>query len=292
MILNDSHGSAAPRGEDLLKTNGELALTFVGTGSAFSKKLFQNNLIIAKGEEHLLVDCGSRTPEALDLLGLSVNSIHTYLITHTHADHIGGLEEVMLLGRYVAKRKTRLVITDKLKTILWNQSLKGGSAWNESREGKPLGFDDYFNQARPSRVRGAERELCRIDLGGLELHLFRTKHIPDSALGWEDSFPSYGVVIDRRIVFTSDTRYDPGLFPWLDSLFPIERIYHDVQMYTGGVHAGLDEIADLPASVKSMTWLMHYGDKGLEARDRVRNLGFAGLAEQWVCYRFPATLRG
>ena len=52
-----------------------LALTFVGAGSAFSKKYFQNNLLIVKGDAHLLVDCGTRTPEALALLGLSVAQI-------------------------------------------------------------------------------------------------------------------------------------------------------------------------------------------------------------------------
>jgi hypothetical protein len=31
---------------------------------------------------------------------------------------------------------------------------------------------------------------------------------------------------------------------------------------------------------------MHYGDKGMESRDRVLQAGFAGLAEQWKTYRF------
>jgi ribonuclease BN (tRNA processing enzyme) len=286
MASNKNEGSPAPRGDDLLVTGGGLSLTFIGTGSAFSKKLFQNNLLIAKGAEHVLVDCGSRTPEALDLLGLSVVKVGTYLITHTHADHVGGLEEVMLVNRYFAKKKPRMIVTDRLRTLLWNHSLKGGAAWNERHDGKELGFHDFWIQEKPKRVRGGERELSSIRLGDLEIHLFRTKHIPDSALGWQDSLTSYGLVIDGRILFTSDTRNDPELLPWAMATFPIETIFHDVQMFSGGVHAGIDELATLPAATKARTWLMHYGDKGLEAADRVRDLGFAGLAEQWKTYRF------
>jgi ribonuclease BN (tRNA processing enzyme) len=74
-----------------LENKGDLELTFIGTGGAFSKKYFQNNVLVVKGDSHLLIDCGTRAPEALDLLGLSVGAIRNYLVTHSHADHIGGL---------------------------------------------------------------------------------------------------------------------------------------------------------------------------------------------------------
>jgi ribonuclease BN (tRNA processing enzyme) len=286
MIPPTSDDSPAPRGDDLLKTGGELSVTFIGTGSAFSKKYFQNNILVAKGGEHLLVDCGSRTPEALDLLGLSVAKVNTYLVTHTHADHIGGLEEVMLVNRYMTRKKPRIIIGDRLKGILWNQSLRGGAAWNELHAGKELDFDDFLIQEKPLRVRGGPRELSTVRLGDLEIHLFRTMHIPDSAKGWDDSFPSYGMVLDRKVLFTSDTRFDPDLLTWAEATWPLERIFHDVQMFTGGVHAGIDELATLPPATKAKTLLMHYGDKGLEARDKALSLGFAGMAEQWATYRF------
>jgi len=52
-----------------LTNGGELELTFIGSGSAFSKVFYQNNLLIVKGDSHLLVDCGTRAPEALARLG-------------------------------------------------------------------------------------------------------------------------------------------------------------------------------------------------------------------------------
>ena len=49
-----------------LTNNGELSLFFIGTGSAFSKINFQTNFLIIKGQEHILVDCGSLCPYALE----------------------------------------------------------------------------------------------------------------------------------------------------------------------------------------------------------------------------------
>jgi ribonuclease BN (tRNA processing enzyme) len=277
----------ATKGPVSLKNQGSLDLTFIGAGGAFSKKFFQNNLLVVKGDSHLLIDCGTRAPEALSLLGLSMADIANYLITHTHADHMGGLEEAMLVGRYALHRKSSMVITDKMKKILWSESLRGGAAYNEQHDGKYLGFDDFWDQIKPKALRGADRELCEAQVGQIGIMLFRTKHIPDSTQDWASSFPSYGVIIDKRILFTSDTRYDPEMLLSLDGEYGFEAIFHDCQLFTGGVHASIDELAALPESIKAKIRLMHYGDKIEEALPKVKALGFAGIAEQWRTYSFP-----
>ena len=93
------------KGPLTLTNKGELCLFFVGVGSAFSKAHYQTNLLIIKGDDHLMVDCGTKAPQALFELGVPVTSVKNWLITHSHADHIGGLEEVMLMGRYVTREK-------------------------------------------------------------------------------------------------------------------------------------------------------------------------------------------
>jgi len=274
-----------------LTNGGRLDLTFVGSGSAFSKKFFQNNLLVVKGSSHLLVDCGTRAPEALSGLGLSVAQIENYLITHSHSDHIGGLEEVMLARRYGLKRKSVMIATDKLAKILWSMSLRGGASFNEEKAGKYLEFDDFWDRIKPKALRGADRELCEASVGDIEVRLFRTKHIPDSSPDWASSFLSYGVILDRRILFTSDTRYDPEMIETLDAQYGFEAIFHDCQLFKGGVHASLDELADLPRDIKAKTKLMHYGDGIGGALPRIAELGFAGIAEQWMTYSFPTRER-
>jgi hypothetical protein len=269
-----------------LVNGGGLDLTFIGAGGAFSKKFFQNNILVVKGDSHLLIDCGTRAPEALALLGLSVAQISNYLITHGHADHIGGLEEVMLVGRYGLHRKSTIVVTNKLARALWSMSMRGGASFNEVQGGEFLKFTDFWDQIAPKPLRGADRELCEAHVGDIETRLFRTKHIPDSAPDWASSFPSYGVILDRRILFTSDTRYDPEMLLSLDAEYGFEAIFHDCQLFTGGVHASLDELSGLPTAIKAKTRLMHYGDKIEEALPRIADLGFLGIAEQWKTYSF------
>jgi ribonuclease BN (tRNA processing enzyme) len=270
-----------------LINGGNLDLTFIGAGGAFSKKFFQNNLLVVKGSSHVLVDCGTRAPEALALLGLSVGQIRNYLITHSHADHIGGLEEVMLVGRYGLRHKSTMIVTDKLAKALWSMSLRGGASFNEEKGGAYLKFEDFWDRVTPRGIRGADRELCEARVGDVEILLFRTKHIPDSATDWLSSFPSYGLILDRRVLFTSDTRYDPEMVVSLEAEYGFEAIFHDCQLFTGGVHASLEELAGLPPEIRAKTRLMHYGDKIEDFMPRIADLGFAGIAEQWKTYSFP-----
>ncbi len=269
-----------------LANDGHLEITFIGTGSAFSKKFFQNNALVVCGNNHALIDCGSRTPEALALLGLSVTDIEYYLITHSHADHIGGLEEVMLVNRYVARKKPHLIAGSAYRNMLWNQSLKGGAAYNERHDGRSLGLTDLWHCIDPEPVSGADRDLMSVDLGSLHFDIFRTMHIPDNAESWKTSALSYGVVINKQVAFTSDTRFDPGLIEFFETNYKLEAIFHDCQLFTGGVHASFDELSTLPANVRSRMYLMHYGDMALTQPEKAVLHGFRGFAEQWHTYSF------
>jgi ribonuclease BN (tRNA processing enzyme) len=269
----------------LLTNQGGLEITFIGAGGAFSKKFHQTNALVVKGNDHFLIDCGTRAPESLATHALSVGDISTYLITHSHADHIGGLEEVMLMNRYAFKKKPTLIATEKLAKILWTMSLRGGSSYNESHNTRPLAMEDFWNFIRPKRVAFADRELSETEVGDIKVELFRTKHIPDNSKTWRDSFPSYGLIIDKRVLYTSDTRYDPDMVRSLDEKYKFEAIFHDCQFFTGGVHASLDELAGLPADIRAKIFLMHYGDSVEAMTDRIADLGFAGAAKEWTSYR-------
>ena len=79
-----------------------------------------------------MIDMGATTARVLHDNGVHVKAIDHFLITHSHADHIGGLEEVQLFNRYVARRKANMIITKQYESQLWNESLKGGSEWSLS----------------------------------------------------------------------------------------------------------------------------------------------------------------
>jgi mRNA degradation ribonuclease J1/J2 len=266
-----------------LTTDGALELLFLGVGSAFTKRQYQTNLLIRKGQDHLMVDFGTKASQAAFDLGLRVTDLRAFLITHSHADHIGGLEEVALTNRYMTRTKPLMCITADFQRLLWSSSLRGGCALNE----KPrLTFRDFFTVERPVPLEGMPRDTYSFNVGSIGIKMFRTRHIPDSVPDWREAAWSVGILIDDRVMFTSDTRFDPELLQGFDSRFRIETIFHDCQLFTGGVHASLDELSTLPEPLRRKMVLVHYGDNWEPVLPKVAGAGFLALGQQHVVYRF------
>ena len=268
-----------------LTNSGNLSLFFLGTGNAFTKTAFQTNLLIIKGQDHLLVDCGTLCSYAFEnMYNGRITDIKNLLLTHPHADHIGGVEELALEGKYITKRLVNLVITDEFKKSLWEESLKGGIQYSE--EGI-MTFDDYFNQIKPVRIQKKPFEMFETNVGSINIKLFRTRHVTTRKKSLKKSQISYGLIIDDRILFTADTQFNPSQLQFLlDKYKKIEVIFHDcdVMGYSRGVHAAYDELVTLPKEIKEKTFLSHYSE-AVSTIDALVD-GFAGLAKHWVYYDF------
>lgn len=274
------------KNEKLSLTNGgDLALFFIGTGSAFAAKNFQNNVIIVKGNAHIMVDFGMTGPSALlATAGLTPTDIGTILPTHSHADHVGGIECLALMNRYVGQKfmgkpKIKCIVNEEYQRILWDYTLRGGLEWNEEvmETHKLLSFSDFFEVLMPEWVTHQPREIFRLKVGDITLELFRTKHIPEQSQGWEASFVSFGLMIDDKVFFSGDTKYDPEL---LEMYQHAEVMFHDVQFFPGAVHAPLEDLKKLSSAVKEKMYLMHYADNF----DQQPISDFAGWAVQGVVY--------
>lgn len=275
------------KGFNSLKNRGELEIFFIGTGSAFASTLDQTNFLIIKGENHIMVDFGMTAPRALlKRTGLKPTDIEVVFPTHSHADHIGGLECLALMSRYVGQRflnkpKIRMIITEEYQRILWDYSLRGGLEHNEELldPKRKLSFSDFFSVIRPKWKTYQPREIFQVQIGSIKLEIFRTKHIPEQSETWEDSFVSYGLFIDDRVFFSGDTRFDPEL---IEMYQHAEIMFHDVQFFPGAVHAPLENLKTLPAEIKQKMLLVHYSDDF-----RKQNIkDFAGWAQAGIRYIF------
>ena len=264
-----------------LKNSGRLSVFFVGTGSAFSKRYFQTNVLVVKGEDHLLIDCGTLCPYALEKnYGLDLKQIDNILLTHPHADHIGGVEELALVDRYVKKQKCNLVITDEFKQLLWDESLKGGLKVNE--EGS-LSLDDYFVLVKPQELQTEPFEMYETNIGSINIKLFRTKHVTCDVTG--EFQISYGILLDDKVLFTSDTQFNYEQLDFLMQKYPVKVIFHDCDFsgYSESVHASYNQLKTVPDEIKKMTYLCHYN--GLAEKFDVKADGFRNLARPGVWYR-------
>lgn len=257
--------------------SGSLSLFFLGTGSAFSKKYMQTNVLVVKGNDHVLIDCGSLCPFALSrIYNSSISNVKNILVTHPHADHIGGLEEVALMGRYISKQKINLIIDDEFKDKLWNESLRGGLQFSENGIMK---FEDYFDQIKPVSMIKKPYIVSQANVGSINLKFFRTYHVTTSKWSFKNAQYSQGVIIDDKILYPCDTQFNPDQLKFLLETFPIEYIFHDCDTagFSEGVHATYEQLKTLPDQIKSKMYLCHYGNDAAQKNPKAD--GFGGFVK-------------
>lgn len=296
----------------LATDTGKLRLIAIGVGGAFSGRMYQSNFIVVKGSTALFVDLGSKATMKMAEFGLSAHNIKHLLITHSHADHIGSLEEVALKRRYEApfiempkgadeappdyfKRilaarnagafRPTLYIPASYERILWDWSLRGGLAYSEviqfPEPKAEMTMEHYFNIRHPKKVQGPPVDTWEFLVPGaapeddLLIQTHRTNHIPDSAPTVEDSFYTTGFVIEGRVMVSGDTKFDRETLTYFGK--DAEVIFHDCQHFPGGVHANYTQLKELPEKIRSKMFLYHLSDGMLDID--VKKDGFLGLME-------------
>jgi ribonuclease BN (tRNA processing enzyme) len=243
-----------------------IQLQMTGTGSAFSRKYYNNNALIKSSDYHLMIDMGATGPLGLYHMNYPLERLNGIFITHLHSDHIGGLEEIAFRFKYVFQRKLTLFVPDTLVDWIWDHSLKSG-LYNEDHHCTTL--SDYFN------VVTIPEGIPFLISPGIEVETVRTKHIPTKisySLYINDIFYSADMIFDRELilkaVYERKCRY----------------VLHDCQLIGPGlVHTTLDELLTLPEDIQSKVLLMHYDDEKEQFNGRTGKMSFI---EQHKVYNF------
>lgn len=254
-----------------------MTFTFLGTGSAFSKKYGNNSCLVTvkQGDvsKNLLIDCGRTAPDDLHNSGYKWEDIDAIFITHLHGDHVYGLEEAGFVGRYALKRKPHIIFPDrKVKNDLWEKVLKGTMA--DGDLDRKMVFEDYFTY----EVVPTPEEY--FEFNGLMVSVYQTQHVKNKK--------SYGLIFGEYeyVVYTSDSLFDKGFISAiLDA--GAKAVFHDCSFanYKGKVHASLDELETLTEDERNKVYLMHYTDDIYDHYHRIKDDGF-NIAIKYDSYSF------
>lgn len=226
-----------------------LILRFLGVGSAQAPELGSACGVIEQGGEPLLmIDCGAEALSAcLARYGKSPRAIY---ITHTHMDHVGGLERLFyevyfdaeLRGCVRVYAHAALVPLLQARVADYPEVLAEGGA----------NFWDAFRLIPLSRGFWCD---------GLWFDVFATRH--------HAPHTSFGISLAGSVVWTGDTRPVPEMLGAYAANG--ELVAHDCALVGNPSHTGLDDLErEYTTEMRSRFILYHYASEAdaavMEAR--------------------------
>lgn len=255
-----------------------IKLRFLGTGGAFTRygDNYHNNCIIElKNDKYILVDCGTTAPQALFELNISPHQISDVLITHMHADHCGGLEQLIWERFYTGFKgpeflKTRIHCAYSLRPLLVSYLGQVLPPYTT-----PAGT--YSNDWLDNLVEIIPQENL-FNIEHLDIEFNSVPHVRDS----NHNKPSYGIEFienSNRIYYSGDTTLDVEK---IETMKDFDVIFHECMFfpkYQGTVHTHYDELVAIDPSIKSKIVLMHYGK--LPDGVDIDKQGFKGAAQRF-----------
>ncbi|HUW51877.1 MAG TPA: MBL fold metallo-hydrolase [Rhodanobacter sp.] len=213
-------------------------LHFLGVGASHAVELGSSAAVLERdGEPVLLIDCG---PDTLDRYMAAYDALPPALfITHTHMDHVAGLERLFFKLWFDERLRGRTKVFVHAALLPWLQ-MRVADYPGALAEGG-------VNYWEAFRLLPCTRGFW---LDGLWFDVFATRHHAPAT--------SYGLALAGSFIYTGDTRPIPEVLA--QHAGGNEWIAHDCSLVGNPSHTGIDDIErEYDAAVRSRLVLYHYG---------------------------------
>jgi len=226
-----------------------MTLIPLGVGDAFSALHYSSCMTLEADGALLLVDCPHPIMKMMREAGLAAGApltadrVAAVVLTHLHADHCSGLEDLAYYFHYTLSRTLPVLAHPAVAERLWDGHLAAGMelvSTGSGRAPQKKKFTDFFRLIELSDKHAAS-------FGPFSVECRRTEHhVPTTALRVTGA--------GRCLGHSADTSFDPSLIEWLARA---DLVLHE----TGpGIHTPYEKLAALPAAVRGKMKLTHFSD--------------------------------
>ncbi|MBD8526031.1 MBL fold metallo-hydrolase [Pseudomarimonas arenosa] len=234
------------------------ALRFLGVGSSQAVELGSPSAVLERdGRPLLMIDCGG---EALTAYLAHYSGLPPAIfITHTHFDHIGGMERLFFRSYFDPELRGQLRLFVPASVVPWLQGRVADYPGVLAEGG--VNYWDAFQLVPCNRGFWWQ---------GLWFEIFPTRHHQPGT--------SYGLALTGSFVFSGDTRPIPEL---LEQRPGQELVCHDCGLVGNPSHTGIDDIErEYSIDLRQRLLLYHYGSAadGESLRQRGYRVATAGAA--------------
>jgi ribonuclease BN (tRNA processing enzyme) len=214
------------------------SLEFLGVGSAGAVDLGESAAVLMRDDRPmLLIDCGPQVPARFQAAFGSAPP--ALFITHTHLDHVGGLERLFVRDWFDEGRRGRMPVFVAAPVLPLLQE-RVASHPNALAEGG-VNFWDAFHLVPVGRG---------FWLDGLWFDVFPVRHHAVDA--------AFALALRGSFVFTGDTRPVPEMLATYAA--DGERVFHDCALRGNPSHTGLDDVLrEYPPALHPRMVLYHFG---------------------------------
>ena len=261
-----------------------MLISALGTGNASTLRNFHTNFLIRRNDKHLLVDCGGDLRRSLGAALLKdLKLIDAIYISHLHADHVGGLEDIGF-GAYFSGTRHKLIAHQSILEALPAMMLPGmGKITNQEAT-----LSTYWDLLEVQET---------FEWEGVTFHIVPQVHVEG-----DPAMMSYGLIFKdpdeggEMVYITTDVAWTQEHEERLLKT-PADLIIHDCETTAqeSGVHCHFDRLKTLPEGVRRRMKLIHYADNVLlsckEWVPLAEELGFQGFAETGAILYMPGGTR-